>query len=64
MLLEAFAAGAAFSVETPVFDSDVFDSELEAFFSAFGFGVSPADALPLVPLVALEVSVGGGLFLA
>ena len=59
-----FAPDPAFSLE-----AGALVSEVEALFSALGFGASLFDAsleeaLPLVPLLALEVSVGGVLFFA
>jgi hypothetical protein len=60
LLLDAgFALDAGFSLGAGVLVSDV-----EALFSAPGFAASPEAALPLVPLLALEVSVGGAIFFA
>jgi len=58
-LVAALSLKADFSLE-----AGVLVSEAAALFSALGFEVSLDEALPLVPLVALVVSVGGVLFFA
>jgi hypothetical protein len=61
--LEAGFVAFSLEAEALLSDVDATGSDVDAPFSA-AFGVSLDEALPLVPLAALEVSAGGGLFLA